>query len=514
VTTVADAVAASVAAFGTRDVFGLVGSGNLELANALVFAGVTYHGACHEAGAVAMADGYARVSGAVGMATVHQGPGFTNTLTALTEAVRSRTPLVLLAAESAAGNQALDQVAVAESLGARAVRLRSAADAAAALVQALHERRTVVLNLPLDVQGRRADAATTSFPARPAPRRPRRDELHLLAETLATAKRPVILAGRGALDARDALTRLADSCGALLATTAAAHGLFAGNRRSLGIAGGFSSPLARSLLGTADLVLVFGASLNRWTTCDGRLFPAARVVQVDTERPAPGVSLWVTADARTTAEALTVHSEGFTDALAELAAYNRRDEIADCSTSDRIDPRTLMVVLDDLLPDTRAVAVDSGHFMGWPAMYLTVATPDAFTMAQAFQSVGLGLATAIGASVARRDRITVAVLGDGGARMSLMELDTAVRLGLPLLVVIVNDSGYGAEVHDFEPRGIDVELARFPDVDFAAVARGLGAEGIVVRRRDELDRVRAWAAAPRTPLLLDCKVNPDVAADW
>jgi thiamine pyrophosphate-dependent acetolactate synthase large subunit-like protein len=203
VTTVADAVAACVAAFGTRDVFGLVGSGNLQLANALVSAGATYHGACHEAGAVAMADGYARVSGAVGVATVHQGPGFTNALTALTEAVRSGTPLVLLAAESAAGNQALDQVAVSESLGARVLRLRGAPDAAAALAQARDERRAVVLSLPLDVQSAPADAPTPSFPAPPAPRRPSRDELDRVAETLAAAKRPVILAGRGALHARE-----------------------------------------------------------------------------------------------------------------------------------------------------------------------------------------------------------------------------------------------------------------------------------------------------------------------
>ena len=173
-----------------------------------------------------------------------------------------------------------------------------------------------------------------------------------------------------------------------------------------------------------------------------------------------------------------------------------------------------MVALDDLLPPDRAVAIDSGHFMGWPAMYLSVAAPDAFVMAQAFQSVGLGLATAIGASVARPERITLAVIGDGGARMSLMELDTAVRLGLPLLVSVVNDAGYGAEVHDFEPLGVDVGLARFPDVDFAAVAHGLGAQGATVRRLEDLEPVAEWAAAPCGPLLLDCKVNPEVAADW
>jgi acetolactate synthase I/II/III large subunit len=514
VTTVREAVAATVAAFGARDAFGLAGSGNLELANALVARGVAYHSACHEAGAVAMADGYARVSGSVGVATVHQGPGFTNALTALVEAARSRTPLMLLAAEAANWNQALDQVGVAGSVGAVGMRLATAADADAAFALARNERRTVVLNLPVDVQRSAAEPVAPALPPLPTPPPPTPEDVEHLTAALAGAARPVILAGRGALHAGEPLARLAESSGALLATTAAAHGLFAGNPRSLGIAGGFSSPLAGRLFGEADLVVVFGASLNRWTTHDGTLFPSARVVQVDTERAAPGAALWIAADASATAELLDVRGTGFDGILPELAAYRRCDEIDDRSTGERIDPRTLMADLDDLLPPNRAVAIDSGHFMGWPAMYLSVSAPDAFVLAQAFQSVGLGLATAIGASVARSDRITAAVIGDGGARMSLMELDTAVRLELPLLVVVVNDAGYGAEVHDFEPLGVDVSLARLTDLDLAAVARGLGAEGATVQRRDDLDQLRAWVTAPRGPFLLDCKVNPEVAADW
>jgi thiamine pyrophosphate-dependent acetolactate synthase large subunit-like protein len=512
--TVREAVAASLAGLGVRDVFGLAGSGNLELANAFVACGVAYHGSCHEAGAVAMADGYARVSGDVGIATVHQGPGFTNTLTALVEAARSRTPLLVLAAETTAGNQALDQVAAAEGLGVVALRLEAPAHAAAAFAIAQNERRTVVLNLPVDVQREPSGAVAPELPHLPEPLPPSQHDVDRLEEALRGAERPVLLAGRGALHARDAVARLAESSGALLATTAAAHGLFAGHPRSLGIAGGFSTPLARRLLGDADLVLVFGASLNRWTTHDATLFPQARIVQVDTERAAPAASLWVKADARATAEKLDVRGHAFDEVLPELAAYRRRDEIDDRSTTDRIDPRTLMAALDDVLPEERAVAIDSGHFMGWPAMYLAIHAPDQFVMAQAFQSVGLGLATAIGASVARRDRPTVAVIGDGGARMSLMELDTAARLGLPLLVVVINDAGYGAEVHDFAPLGVDVELARLTDLDLATVARGLGADGATVRRQDDLERVREWVANPSAPLLLDCKVNPDVTADW
>ena len=504
--TVREAVAEALARLGVRDVFGLVGSGNLELANALVERGVAYHGVNHEASAVAAADGYARVSGAVGIATVHQGPGFTNTLTALVEAARSRTPLLVLAAETTHGNQTLDQVAVAEVVGAVALRLAEPADAVAAFALARNERRTVVLNLPVDVQRREAEPLEPVLPAPPAPVQPPDTDVERLSAELAAAQRPVLLAGRGALHAGAALARLADSSGALLATTAAAHGLFAGHPRSIGLAGGFASPLAQRLLGEADLVLAFGASLNRWTTHDGRLFPQARVVRVDNEAGD------VRADARATAGRLDARGSGFDHVLPELAVYRRHDEIDDRSTDEHIDPRTLMAALDELLPEERCISIDSGHFMGWPAMYLTIRRPDQFVLAQAFQSVGLGLATAIGACVARRDRVTVAVVGDGGARMSLGELDTAVRLGLPLLVVIVDDAGDGAEIHDFAALGVEVELARLADVDFAAVARDLGADGRTVRRPQDLE----WLRTPGLdrPSVLDCKVNAAVRADW
>src|SRR2546428_13546882 len=147
-----------------------------------------------------------------------------------------------------------------------------------------------------------------------------------------------------------------------------------------------------------------------------------------------------------------------------------------------MDPRRLPVALDELLLLDRAVTVDSGHFMGYAPMYLRIQSPDAFVFAQGFQSIGLGLASAIGAAVAKPDRITVAALGDGGALMALPELETAARLGLGMLVLIYNDAAYGAEVHHFAPAGHPLDIVRFPDTDFAAHGRAIGMEGVIVRR--------------------------------
>jgi thiamine pyrophosphate-dependent acetolactate synthase large subunit-like protein len=158
--------------------------------------------------------------------------------------------------------------------------------------------------------------------------------------------------------------------------------------------------------------------------------------------------------------------------------------------------------------------VDSGAFTGWPAMYLDVADPRAWLFCNAFQSVGLGFGAALGAAVARPDRITVAALGDGGMFLSLQELDTAARLALPVLVVVWNDAAYGAEVHHFGPMDEPVGIARFPDADLAAIARGAGVAAHTVRSVTDLAAVAAWAADPSGPLLVDAKVDPAIAGDW
>src|SRR3954466_6983444 len=170
---VAEAVGRAVAAAGVRAVFGVMGSGNLAFTNALRDAGATFWAARHEGGAICMADGYARVSGEVAACSVHQGPGLTNTITGLTEAAKSRTPVLVLAADTPAAavrsNFRLDQAGVVEAVGAVAERVHgpetAMADVARAVRRARVERRAVVLMLPLDVQAQETDLETPA----PAP---------------------------------------------------------------------------------------------------------------------------------------------------------------------------------------------------------------------------------------------------------------------------------------------------------------------------------------------------------
>ena len=181
----------------------------------------------------------------------------------------------------------------------------------------------------------------------------------------------------------------------------------------------------------------------------------------------------------------------------------------------RIDPRALTIALDDLLPAERVVAVDSGNFMGYPSMFLSVPDEEGFCFTQAFQSVGLGLATAIGSALARPDRLPVAALGDGGVLMAAAELETVVRLGLAMLVVVYDDEAYGAEVHHFGPDGHDLATVQFPPTDIAAIGRGYGMEAVTVTSLEDLAPVREWVAGgPTGPMLVHAKVIRDEASWW
>ena len=538
--TVAHAVGSTLARLGVDTVFGLTGSGNFVVTNALVAGGARFVSARHEGGAVAMADGWARTTGRVGIATVHQGPGLTNALTALAEAAKAHTPLVVLAGDTPAGalrsNFRIDQHDLVAAVGAAAELVYSAAsaaaDAARALRRAAFERRPVVLMMPIDLQAATAPAGDLAAPAPiPVSPAPSLAAITQAADLLQAAGRPAIIAGRGAVlaGAGGAIEALADRTGALVATSAMAHGLFGGSAYALGIAGGFASPLAAELLADSDVVLAFGATLNHWTTKHGALLGAGvTLIQSDVDAAAIGAhqpaDVGIVGDAADTAQVLLAELEArdhrvagrrIPEIAAKIAARRWRDEpYDDAPAPGTIDPRTLAVALNDLLPPDRAIAVDSGAFTGWPAMYLDVADPRAWLFCNAFQSVGLGLGAALGAAVARPDRITVAAVGDGGLFLALPELDTAARLGLPVLIVVWNDAAYGAEVHHFGPMGMEVEIAQFDDADLAAIARGAGVPALTVREAADLAAVGDWAANPHGPLLVDAKVDPGIAGDW
>ncbi|NAZ74257.1 thiamine pyrophosphate-binding protein [Kineococcus sp. T13] len=520
----------------TSDAFGLMGNGNAHFIDALHTAGqVRFTAVRHEAAAVAAADAYSRACNRLAVATTTYGAGFTNAITSLAETAQARVPLVLVVGERPTTGPRpwdVDQVAIAAALGVRTFtvgRQDAAAVTTAAVQHALCERTAVVVAIPYDLAARSA-AEAGELPALRVPAPPAVDApaAAAAAAELAPARRPFLLAGRGAVlaGAGAVLGDLAQALGAVTGTTAIARGTFPDARHDVGVVGGFGHEEAMALVQDADVVLVVGAGLNQFTSRFGRLFaPGTRVIQVDEGRGPthPAVTHFVRGDAaqavRAVREALPERrgaDPGWRAAVAEITGrgLHRRDPGVGLAADGRLDPRSVATRLAGVLPEDRVVVSDGGHFIGWANAYWPVAAPHRMQMVgTAYQSIGLGLASAVGAARACPESTIVLSTGDGGCLMALADLESVVRETRRGIVVVWNDAAYNAEVSLYGKQGLALEPMLIPDVDFAALARAVGAEAAVARTLEDLDRLADWIASGREGVfLLDCRISASVVA--
>ncbi|HEY1622654.1 MAG TPA: thiamine pyrophosphate-dependent enzyme [Streptosporangiaceae bacterium] len=522
---------------GLRDqavhtMFGVIGDGNLFIVDSFRrLDGTRYLPMATEAGAVEAAFGFAHVTGELGVATVTHGPGLTNTVTALVEGVRARIPLLLIAGDTGAEDrdslQNIPQREVASASGAGFEQLRSPRtigdDIATAIRRAHVEARPIVLNVPADFQWQEAEYV-------PVPRRhvavqaayPDADALDAAVGIIASARRPVVLAGRGAIGAaaRAALVNLAGRIQAPLATTLKAKDLFRGEPHDIGIFGTLSHEVALETINRSDCVVAFGASMNRWTAAGGSLLAGKRLVQVDVERGGIGryfaPDAAVAADAATTATAIAewldkaeVASSGFASADLARQLTEAPPLPKDRSTGETLDIHTALTRLDEAIPARRILVYDAGRFMGVAFRLLHVPGPGSFIHTVNQASIGLSVGTAVGAAIGAPGPPAVVITGDGGFMLGgLAEFATAARLGVDLIVVVLNDGAYGAEHIQFTSRAMDPSLSILAWPDFAAVADALGGRGYTLRSPRELDLAGPAIAHRDRPVLFDIRLDP------
>jgi thiamine pyrophosphate-dependent acetolactate synthase large subunit-like protein len=537
-TTVSGRVAQVLSSY-LSDVFGVMGNGNVYFLDAAEKEGLRFTAVRHEGAAIAAADAYYRASGRLAAGTTTYGPGYTNALTALAEAVQAQIPVVLVtgdAPSTGARPWDVDQAAIAAGLGAATFTVtREAAGSITheAVEYALARRTAVVIAVPYDLAA--VEAAEEELPVPPvaAVADAVGGGLGRAAELLAGAKRPLILAGRGAhlAGAGPELRELADRLGGLTAGTALALSLLQGEGY-LGVAGGFGTDTAAGLMGEADVVLVAGASLSPFTMRFGHLIgPDATVIQIDTamEPTHPRVDMFVSADAKAAAGRIlrlldnAAPSEAGASEAWRAEALKRLAEgpchhPGTAETPDgRLDPRALATALDAVLPERRTVVQDGGHFMGWAPMYWRIPRPqDLVMVGTAYQTIGLGLASAVGAARAVDDGTTlVLAAGDGGFLMGLSDLESLVGAASSAVIVIYNDAAYGAEIHQYGSRGLTEKPMLIPEVDFSGIARAIGAESAIIRSLADLSALKDWIdAGARGTFVADCRITSSVRAPW
>lgn len=519
---------------GMTTMFGLLGDANLFMARSFADdCGGRFVPATHEAGAVLMGLGHALVTGQPGLVNVTHGPGLTNSLTALVDGVKGRVPLLLLCGDTpVAARDHFQNVSQREfvlATGAGFYQLRSPDtlfdDLVAALRDCALQRKPTVLNMPAEFGWEEVAYQPSHWrPARTPQISTSGDELDNAVGIIAAARSPIVLAGRGALAEKDeaALRALAERTGALLATTLKGKGLFHDHPYNLGIFGGLSTPVATELILQSDCVLAFGASLNRWTTANESLLKGKRVIQcsqeaadLDANYP-PDAALTgdpasVAADIIYWLDQAEIPASGFRneEVRQRIAACDPFAGLVDTATDDTVDLTRSLLTLNKAIPEDRIVVTDVGRFVGQTWKALDVARAGSFIHTVNFGSIGLGPGYAIGAAVASPERPTVLVVGDGGFMLGgVSEFHTAVRENIDLIVIVCNDSSYGAEHVQYTERNLDPGLSLFRWPEFSELAAVLGGSGIAVRNEDDLSAACEAIRVRRGPLLIDLKLDP------
>ncbi|MFM9941273.1 MAG: thiamine pyrophosphate-binding protein [Hyphomicrobiaceae bacterium] len=490
---------------GVDHLFTLMGDANMYWSVQMAEAGVSVVHARHEHCAVAMADGYARATGKVGVASTTCGPGFTQIMTALTCAARANTPMVIFAGDSPMAAawylQQIDMAPLTLATGAHYVPVRHIDrlldNVREAFQVAQVERRPVVLSIPMDMQKQAWPHLTDYTPSSdlvPVAQRPLPDPaiVDRVVALIAEAEKPMIIAGRGATrsGARPEIDALGEQIGALQATSLLGKGLFTGNPFAMDIAGAYASDFARERFAEADLVLAFGVGLGHYTTESGYLYPGAKVVQVDTNprglwQGLKTADLHVRADAKTTAAAIleklkqkNIKRPGFrTPEMAKAIAADVPDAKAYTPQPNTLDPRRAIEELDRTIPKDWDIVIGGGHYLSIAMTHIKNRAPDKIHVFVDFGAIGSALPAAIGIAKARGDGKVALIEGDGSIMMHVQELETIRRQGIQMLVAIINDGGYGAEFHKFRANKIDPSGAMHGRGDIAAVATGMGLRG-------------------------------------
>lgn len=511
--------------------FGLVGDANLFLTSHFVSGcGGTFVPAVHEGGSVLMAQAYAQVTGQVGVATVTQGPGLTNCVTALREGVIARRAMILICGDTPVTApfhpQNIDQREVVKSTGAGFEQVQSpqsaSRDVANAFYRARTEKRPIVVNIPSDFMWAEATHETVVFPYDETLAVVTEGAVHEEAiGMIASAKRPLILAGAGAVGAKEQLIALSERLEAPLATTLKGTGLFAGHPNNIGFFGTLSTAAAYDVIASADCIIAFGTWLHFLTTDRGKLLEGKRVVQVNNFASDVGdfykPDAVLIADAGLTADNILhwmneaeIPPSGFARELpsTNLAAHPPGDP--DKTTPGFINLEYALDRLNDALPENRIMLTDGGRYITEVWCRISMPDPNSFHMSDNFAAIGQGMQQAIGAAHGAPDRPVVLFMGDGGFMMAgANEFNTAVRTNRDLIVIICNDAAYGAEHIQMKDRQMEPSLTEFDWPSFADVAKAMGGQGVQVTSPEELETAIEAIRTRTGPIVMELKLDPN-----
>jgi acetolactate synthase-1/2/3 large subunit len=521
---------------GTTNVFGMMGDGNMYWQYANHKNGIVMHEVRHEGVGLGMADGWARATRTPGVCTATCGPGTTQLATAFVTAARASSPVVAFCGEFPVSDdeytQRLDQSAFAHGCEAAFVRMGTPNDADDAVRKAFYIARTqsrpVLLSVPMDLQQKEWDDDEPYLPSTAIiPKRtvvPNQAAIDQAADILCKAKRPVILVGRGAqwAGAGDEIRRLAQRSGALIATTLQAKNWLGDDEYHIGISGTYATKTAMQLLSDSDVVVVVGASLNRYTTHNGLLYPEAKFIHIDPKAHVmlsggKGADHYVQADGKTGTAALEAELAKRNFKQVGYRSGEVRERLAN-AWEDRheykieagtVDPRPLCLELDEMIPTDISLFAGSGCTAGFTNILFRKTRPLVMP-GHFFGCIGQMMPAAVGAVISTGMKPAILMDGDASTMMHIGDFDTMVRYNVPLLIYVMNNECLGAEYYKLDAHKMAVETSCIPTTDLGAVARAFGGRGALCRSVEEVKKATAeWLAKPG-PMIIDVRVSRSV----
>ncbi|MCE0462015.1 5-guanidino-2-oxopentanoate decarboxylase [Pseudomonas uvaldensis] len=519
--------------YGVEQVFGIPGVHTVELYRGLARSSIRHVTPRHEQGAGFMADGYARVSGKPGVCFIITGPGMTNIATAMGQAYADSIPMLVISSVQSRSqlgggrgklHELPNQSALVGGVAAFSHTLMSAAELPVVLARAFAlfqagRPRPVHIEIPLDVLVEEADALLASTPVTVSRAGAAPAAVASMANLLASARRPLILAGGGAIDAAAELTRLAEHLGAPVALTINAKGLLP-SRHPLLIGSTQSLVATRALVAEADVVLAIGTELAETdydvTFAGGFEIPGALLrIDIDPDQTVRNYPphLALVADSRAAAQALLAELNRLPlpvrqgDWGSTRVARLRTGLERDWDAPTRAQTLLLDTVLQTL-PDAVFVG-DSTQPVYTGNLTFNLERPRRwFNASTGYGTLGYALPAAIGAWLGGTDQgqgrpPVVCLIGDGGLQFTLPELASAVEARTPVIVLLWNNQGY-EEIRKYmvnraiEPVGVDIYTP-----DFIGVAKALGCAAQAVDDAEHL-RVALLAASDRQgPTLIE-----------
>ena len=536
VRTVSDVMVETMINWGVKHVFGMVGHSNLGLAEALrkqeVAGNLTYIGIRHEGAAAFACSAYAKLTGEPAACLGITGPGTTNLITGLWDAKVDRAPVLALGGQvntQVLGPGAFQEVDLAAALapvstwgqtvlaGSKHAELVNLA-----LKHAILERDVTHLIFPDEVQV--LPAAEGAEPGTPEGRLPNKD-LHPTEEALAQAKsllerskRPIVIVGHGARFSMDSIIELAEQLNAPVITTFKGKGQISDSHPlGCGVLGRSGTPIASWFMNEADLLLVFGASFSDHTG----ITPKLPTIQVDFDQMALGkfhsVDVPMLAEVGVAARALVEHCSGGEtkgDQRPEIAERWKiwREEKARRVNDDLgkgVNSAAIFAALTKHAPDNAVIAVDVGNNTYSFGRYFECANQSVL-MSGYLGSIGFGFPAAMGARMAAPDRPTIAVTGDGGFGQYLAEFTTAVKYGMNITHVLLNNSELGKISKEQRAGEWDVWQTSLHNPNFAEYAKNCGGFGIRVTDRAELDDAMTQAFAYDGPAIVEILTDAEL----